>query len=339
MRFMNKKVSILTTLIACVLVFAASYAIPKLSKPKPVSSADSTATMTTDNNASLDQIRLKHYEYIQPLLMTNSIAESNSMQGLRNRLETYIGQVKSNQIVEDVSVYVRKMENGEWFCINPGQTYNPASMIKIIYIMTYLKEAEYNPGVLNKRVYFSTHFKEGNQQNIKNFTLRENSYYTVKDLMSYMIEYSDNDATLLLAQNMNVALYSRVFTDLDLPSPPSVGEYFISPVDYSKFFRVLYSASYLRPDLSEAALELLTKSTFKDGICAGIDPNVKIAHKFGERIIGTSAQLHEFGIVFLKNEPYMIGVMSKGNSLNELTDILAQISRITYNEFAQKPNS
>jgi hypothetical protein len=336
---MNRKVSILTTLIACVLVFAASYAIPKLSKSKSVLPADTISTLKTDNNASLDQIRLKHYEYIQPLLMTNNIAESNSMQGLRSRLESYISQVKSNKIADDITVYVRKMESGDWFCINPGQTYNPASMIKVIYILTYLKEAEYNPGVLNKRIYFSTHFQEGNQQNIKNFTLRESTYYTVKELMSYMIEYSDNDATLLLAQNMNVAIYGRIFNDLDLPSPPTVGEYFMTAVDYSKFFRVLYSASYLKPEYSEAALELLTKSTFKDGICAGIDPSVKIAHKFGERIIGTSSQLHEFAIVFFKNEPYMIGVMSKGNSLNELTEIMAQISRITYNEFAQKPNS
>jgi beta-lactamase class A len=336
---MNKKVSILTTLIACVLVFIATYAIPKFSKTKTPLVPDTTVTAQTDPAISMDQIRLKRYEYIQPLLMANLMTESNTMQSLKTKLDNYVAQLKNDQKIEDITVYVRKMNNGDWFCINPNQTYNPASMSKLIYILTYLKEAEYNPAVLNKRLYFAKHYSEGNQQNIKNFTLNENSYYTVKELMTYMIRYSDNDATLLLSQNMNVAIYNQIFVDLDLPSPPTAGEYFITAVDYSKFFRVLYNASYIRPDYSEFALGLLTESTFNDGIRSGVDQSVKMAHKFGERIIGNRAQLHEFGIVFYKGDPYMLGVMSKGNSLGELTQILAQISRMTYEEFLKMPNS
>src|SRR6187549_2313828 len=137
--------------------------------------------------------------------------------------------------------------------------------------------------------------------------------------MIYMVQYSDNDATLLLSQNMNVGIYNQVFVDLDLPPPPTAGEYFISALDFSKFFRVLYNASYLSPEYSEFALKLLTQSTFSDGIRAGVDGNIKIAHKFGERVIGNKAQMHEFGIVFYDGSPYLLGVLTKGSNLKELT--------------------
>jgi beta-lactamase class A len=336
---MKSKVSLLTTVICCLLVFVATFAIPMLSKQKTQVPAIDSSIVKNDCATNMDQIRLKRYEFIQPLLMANLMTESTKLQGLRTKIEGYINEVKSNQKAEDITVYFRKMNNGEWFCVNPNQTYNPASMSKIIYILTYLKEAEYNPNALNKRVFFAKHFSEGNQQNIQNFTLKENAYYTVKQLMDFMIQYSDNDATLLLSQNMNVGIYQQIFKDLDLPTPPTAGEYYITALDYSKFFRVLYNASYIRPEYSEYALGLLTQSTYKDGLCAGVPANYKIAHKFGERIIGDKAQLHEFGIIFYDGDPYMLGIMSKGSSLKQLSEILAQISRITFDEVSAMPNS
>ena len=58
-----------------------------------------------------------------------------------------------------------------------------------------------------------------------------------------------------------------------------------------------------------------------------------MVHKFGERIFGSKAQLHEFGIVFYKKNPYLIGVMTKGNSLTQLSTILGDISKIAFDEY------
>src|SRR5947208_13279722 len=102
---MNKKVSILATVIVCVLVFAASYAIPKFSKRKAVQTADTANLAQANAPAFVDQIRLKRYEYIQPLLMSNLVSESKNMQGLRTSIESYISELKSSQKVEDISVY------------------------------------------------------------------------------------------------------------------------------------------------------------------------------------------------------------------------------------------
>lgn len=231
------------------------------------------------------------------------------------------------------------MDNGAWFAINPNATYNPASMIKIAYLITYMKMAELNPAVLNAKIFFAQHFSQGNNQNIKDFQLKEGVHYTIKELLTAMIKHSDNDATLLLSQNMNTNIYNNLFKDLNIPIPNPVTEYFISVNDYCKFYRILYSSTYTRPEYSEYALKLLTLSTFEDGLKKGIDPNVVVAHKFGERIIGNKAQLHEFGIVFYNNEPYLIGVMTTGNSLALLSSIVGDISKIAFDNYKAIANS
>jgi hypothetical protein len=286
----------------------------------------------------MEQIRLKDYQLTHPLILTDVSQESAALGPIKEKISAYINQAKTSQQADDISVYFRRMNNGAWFTINPNSSYNPASMIKIVYLITYLKEAESNPSVLNKKIFFAKHFSAGNQQNIVDFQLKESSYYTVKDLLIAMIQHSDNDATLLLSQNMNQNTYNQVFKDLDVQLPNPVTEYYINAYDYGKFFRVLYSSTYIRPEYSEFGLKLLSLSTFKDGILKGVDPSVTVAHKFGERIIGNKSQLHEFGIVFIKDNPYLIGVMTSGSNLKQLTSIVSDISKLAFDEFKNLPS-
>ena len=335
---MRKKVSIATMAIACLIVFLATYCLPGLVRSKEVSKSH-VASSAPDCPISIEQIRTKSYNHIQPLILAGSMEQSSALRDLKGHLEEYINEAKAGQKAEEITVYFRKLNDGSWFCINPNQTYNPASMSKIIYLICFLKEAENNPAILNKKIFFARHFSEGNQPNIKDFVLPENREYAVKDLLTYMVKYSDNDATMLLSQNMKKHIFNQLFNDLNIPLPPDVGEYFISANDYSKFFRLLYNAAYVRPELSELGLQLLTMSTYEKGLRAGIDPNIEIAHKFGERIIGTKAQLHEFGIVFIKGDPFLIGIMSKGSSLDQLSPIISDIARIAYGDYMRKYHS
>lgn len=282
---------------------------------------------------AMEQIRLKDYELIHPLILTDVSEQSDALRNIQSNISAYINTAKTDQKADDISVYFRRLDNGAWFAINPNTTYNPASMIKIVYLITYMKMAERNPQVFNKKIFFARHFSAGNNQNIVDFQLAENRNYSVKELLEAMIIHSDNDATMLLSQNMDANTYNRIFKDLDVPLPNPVTEYYISVNDYSKFYRVLYSASYTTTELSEYAISLLTKSSYKDGLMKGLEANTKIAHKFGERIIGNKSQLHEFGIVYIGNTPYLIGVMTMGNSLTQLSTIVGDISKIAYNDY------
>jgi beta-lactamase class A len=281
----------------------------------------------------MSQIRLNNYKYVKPLLLSDISSESSTFINLRSNIEQYIQGAKAKNQIQDISVYFRRLNDGSWFCINESASFNPASMSKIIFLITYLKEAESNPQLLNKKIFFEKHFSSVYTANIKDFVLKEKTTYTIKNLLSYMIKYSDNDATELIIQNLNRKIYLNLFTDLKIPTPPEFGEYEINTEDYSKFFRTLYNSTYISPDLSEFGLQLLTQSTFKDGLVKGIDPSLEISHKFGERVLENNAQLHEFGIVFAGNEPYLIGVMTKGKSLQELSTVISEISRLTFSGY------
>lgn len=325
---MNKKVSISTLFIVCFFVSILTYAIPEFLLPKK-----KQASIYIENNCKteMEQIRLNKYKYVKKLILSDIDNEGASFSSLKSTIEQYIQLAKSNNQVQDVSVYFRKLNHGSWFCINQQATFNPASMSKIIFLITYLKEAEANPGILNKKIFFEKHFSAIYTQNIKDFELKEQTSYSIKDLLSYMIKYSDNDATELIIQNLNRTIYLNIFSDLKITTPPEFGEYFINTIDYSKFFRALYNGSYIREDLSEFGLQLLTESSFNEGLRKGVDPSVEISHKFGERVIDNIAQVHEFGIVFAGNEPYLIGIMTKGKSIKELSTVISEISKITYN--------
>jgi beta-lactamase class A len=327
---MRKKVSIGTLLLISLLVSLITYSVPKyFAKQMQKEATPATPLCKTE----MDQIRLNNYKYAKPLVLANINDENPSLLSLRSSIEQYITKTKAEGMVDDLSVYFRRLNDGSWFCLNPDEAYNPASMSKVIFLISYLKDAEINPGILNKKIYFERHFSEVYNQNIKDFELKQKTYYTVRELLNIMITYSDNDATVLLIQNLNEKTYEKVFADFHIPLPPRVGEYAITVSDFSKFFRALYNATYIRPDLSELGLEILTHSTYSKGLRRGVDSSVEIAHKFGERIIDANVQLHEFGIVFTDGEPYLIGVMTKGKSLQDLSEVIAGISKIAFTDY------
>jgi len=285
-------------------------------------------------SARMNQLRLGGYRFVNPLVLSDLEDDSRQLLALKSHVESYIQQAVSSQKAVNVSVYFRELSNGSKFIINGNDVYNPASLVKVIYLIAYLKEAINDPLALDRVLFFSNHSTTTLQQNIGTFKLKENTYYSVRNLLQYMIQYSDNDATIVLGTYVNKQIYSQIFTDLKLPPvPEGLKEYYVSVADFAKLFRVLHNATYLGSKYSEYALELLTKSEYQDGLRGGLENSVVIAHKFGERVQGNSAQLHEFGIVYIGERPYLLGVMSRGNNLSELSAILREISRIVYADY------
>jgi beta-lactamase class A len=137
----------------------------------------------------------------------------------------------------------------------------------------------------------------------------------------------------LLVENLPLPIQDKVFTDLGITVPGVRGtEDYMSVSDYAAFFRILYNASYLSKDDSQKALDLLTKVDFADGLRAGVPKDVPVANKFGERQIGTSQQLHDCGIVYFKDHPYLLCIMSRGSDFNKLASSIKDVSRLVYGE-------
>ena len=111
----------------------------------------------------------------------------------------------------------------------------------------------------------------------------------------------------------------------------------MSPKTMSSFFRILYNASYLNSVFSDMALKLLAKTSFVDGLVAGVPSDVFVAHKFGERTIHINEtgevvlrELHDCGIVYYPQKPYILCVMTQGMDFAKLKSAISQISSLTY---------
>ena len=75
------------------------------------------------------------------------------------------------------------------------------------------------------------------------------------------------------------------------------------------------------------------------GIVAGVPAGVKVAHKFGEGTGSTSDNesvvsiLNDCGIVYKKDHPYIICIMTEGTDFSDMEKVLGRISRTVYEVF------
>jgi beta-lactamase class A len=200
-------------------------------------------------------------------------------------------------------------------------------------LITYLRLSEEKKGVLETKLLFNqvtNEAKEFKQEFVKEGIKTGNSY-TVKELLKYMIENSDNNATMLLMNSIPFNEFEKTFTDLGLSKDLTQNDAVISAKDYSSFWIALYNGSYLNFKDSEFALSLLSQCDFKDGITKNIPSSVKVAHKFGEKGDAKYHAFSETAIIYANNTPYLISIMTEGKEQVKLPAVIQEISSSVYN--------
>lgn len=284
------------------------------------------------------ETRLAGYNFINPLLECDSAKESvgKELFPFHYKIKALIEDKQKANWVTHVSVYFREMNNGLGFDIYGQEKFAPASLAKVPLLLAYLKWAEAQPGLLAKTIVYNMTDATAPQTIKPAVTLERGKSYTVDDLLYRAIVYSDNNAYFLLFATIDPRFLHSVYTDLGLEVPKVRNrEDYMSVVEYASFFRMLYNASYLNKELSEKALQYLSEVDFKQGLVSGVPPGTVVAHKFGETTFGSTAeikQLHDCGIVYYPNHPYLLCVMSRGDSFEYLDDIIREISSLVYQE-------
>jgi beta-lactamase class A len=283
------------------------------------------------------------YKYIDPLLLCRVVGLPPSPQytNLKAQINSKISS--SGDQIQKVSVVFRNLEEGHGFNINENDKYAPASLLKLPLMVAYLKAFESNPSLLEKKLAISDGTNLAEKQNYQPLeSVKPGQAYSIQELLNYMIMYSDNNAAALLDNYLEPELKNTVYGDLDLTIPPeSMTVEFMSARLYSYFFRILFNATYLSPELSEQAMELLIQAHFPDGIEGGVPKNTPIAQKFGERLVKAGNdtnsptlynELHSCGIIFYPEHPYLLCIMTKGNNFTNLSQLIQSISKTVYEE-------
>ena len=298
--------------------------------------------MQISQRTSNPTLRQKTSDPLVSPLLACTVSEnkpSREFTPLKTVIQNVIDSKKTDDILIDISVYFRDLATGNWTGIGENKQYSPASLFKIPILIAYFKKAETDPSILQEQIQYQTNFPQDIPQIIKPVqTLTLGQFYAIDQLLKQMIVDSDNISEELLLSHLDMNYIQEVFSDLGLnPSIFSENADTMSAKSFSLFFRILYNATYLNRVMSEKTLELLTRSNFTKGITAGLPKNIKIAHKFGERTYVSPTtktvivrQLHECGIIYIPNKPYLLCVMTKGTDYEKLEDIMKSISHGVY---------
>jgi beta-lactamase class A len=320
----------------CLASFAAGWLVkdvlgPHVSSPQPLRLASGS------------------YQFINPLLSCNFSAlnifpQDQAMNGV---VTSVINGHKAKGDIAAASAYFADFLTSKFSSTNSDLKFYPSSITKIPIMMAYYELAESSNSILNQKITYPVGSEDVNasQETKPAVPLVPGQTYTVENLIERMIKYSDNNAAALLYEAGDRDTITDVYNNLQIPTEKTVTADnldFITPQQISTLFRVLYNATYLSRDYSEKALALLSQTDFTQGLVAGVPSGTTVSHKFGiVRIttngVETSRELHDCGIFYAPNHPYLLCVMTRGSatspgSLSAMQSTIADVSTAVYNQ-------
>ncbi|HEY5998570.1 MAG TPA: serine hydrolase [bacterium] len=315
---------------AAAAVFAAGFGVGRRSVPRgPATGADSY------------EIRAGGHSYTNPLLECEVGGERlyRAIRPFGAGLEKLAPTLAGEGRVDDVAVYFRDLNNGAWIGWHEQQQFVPASLAKLPIVLAAFLQADADPAFLARTIVYQGGPAEADPDFANpESNLERGRVYTVDELIRRIARFSDNASANLLAGVLPPGLLARVYADLGIdPERAASGTVSLSPKEYGAFFRVLYNASYLSRGNSERALRYLDDSTFELGLVAGVPAGVHVSHKFGvwEEARGGGAaplQLHDCGIVYHPNRPYLLCVMTTGANYVRMATAIEAVSRFVWQE-------
>ncbi len=285
--------------------------------------------------------RVNGFEMVRPVLSSEPVCESPRFEIMRRHINAVIDSCRSAHLVTMASVYVREFHNGDWTVTNGQELYDPGSLLKVPILLTYLAWAEEDPSIMDQIWRCEQADMLADQEKHPLFHSAQaqmNVAYGVEKLFELMITHSDNRATSILLRHMDPARFIKTFTSIGLPAPDvRSANYQMNVRQYSMFMKALYNSSYLSPLHSGYALGLLSRSTFTQGLLAGLPPKLTVAHKFGEAGSEEVDQLHETALVYANGNTYLMTMMTKGVDLKDQARVLSAVSKVVFEHMTTEP--
>ena len=266
----------------------------------------------------------EQYQFVSDKLDCGNINEKiEQVADLDQEIEKYINKEENNGNVKQVSVMFRDLKSFRWFGVNENVKFYPASLSKLPISMMFYKAAEVNDKLLSVNLEIKTEDAQTNDG--QHFRPKENleagKSYPVQELIRRILTYSDN-APLGPLLDASESFHESVLSDLGIFSPAQEGEedgtWNVTAKTYANLFRILYNASYLRPEYSNRILSQLADSEFNSGIIAGVPKDTRVAHKFGETLYRDDETgsfftiLNDCGIIYKRENPYILCIMTEG---------------------------
>ena len=280
--------------------------------------------------------------FILPIFLVCAVcaqAQQNKQKLLWQKLQEDIHNVDKH-LDGVLGVAVKDLTSGEEFFINPDEVMPQASSIKIAVLAELYHQAEHNQlkltdeYVMRKEDLVSgSNIMQGLTPGVTRLTLR--------DLATMMVAVSDNSATNVLIRRVGMDNVNNMLAGLglqathlrremmDLKAAGEGRENVSTPREMMTLLEAIYRGKLLKTALKDDFFKVL--STPKESsMLQGLPEDAMAANKPGE----LEAVRNDSGIVFVKNRPYVLCVMTTYlKDEHDGSAAIRKIAQLTYSYF------
>lgn len=232
-----------------------------------------------------------------------------------------------------VGVYFEYLNTGANVSINQDERFWPASLSKMPTVMAVMKKIEKGEWKLSNELVLFSEDQDARFGDV--YKRAPGTRFTIEELLREVLVNSDNTAHKMLVRNLSSENYTDMFEALGMEELFDKN-YDITAKEYSRIFRVLFTASYLNRENSQKILSWLSESQFREFLGAGIPADVVFSHKIGEEY--EQIVFLDSGIIYVHDRPCLITVMVKvgdGGGVESAKAIMKELSNIAYKYVAK----
>lgn len=259
------------------------------------------------------------------------------MKKLVREIETLIKDSKEN-----VSILIKELNSKEEiYNFNSNKKIVSASTIKVPIMLAILDD------VKNKNINLNDMILVTEDDILNDTEIFENGekYYSINELINWMIIESDNTATNVLLKHFGIENINNYIVNvlkvkstylqrfmLDINAIENGLNNYMSQKDMLDIFTLLFNKEILNDELCDIAINILYNQRCQDQIMRYIFEPIKFAHKTGS----LDYLNHDVGVMNINNKMVYIGI-SIYNSYNKKGNkkLIGNIGKKIYNYLAK----
>lgn len=249
-------------------------------------------------------------------------------------------QDRSRRFGGSVGYIVKDFRTGNVVERNAEQAFPSASLIKLPILAAAFQAVDEGKLTLTAPVTLRRQDKRGGSGILK--LAYSGSVFTVRELLEYMIIYSDNTATELIVEMLGYDYLQNTFARLGLQDTTIHPDGFrltarhisddnmTSPRDMAFLLENIYRRRLVSPEASAEMLDILKHQKLRDRLPRFLPAGWEIAHKTGL----LRKACHDCGIVFSPGADYMICVLTSHDTTYRIAKrFIASLGRLTYDYY------
>ena len=258
--------------------------------------------------------------------------------------EKFLGEIKKIDAGLDgvLGYAIKDLKTGKTYFRNEKEIFPQASSIKITILLEVFKQAEEGKFKLDEFIELKNSDKVPGSGILLNLGYPKVSL-SIKDICVLMIVLSDNTATNLLIEKAGLEAVNKRLESLklgqthlrrkmmDLKAAGEGRENISTPLEMMTLLEKIYRGQAIKDPLREEMIKILSIPK-ESPLRSGVPEDAQVAEKSGE----LEAVRCDSGIVFLKDRPYIICVMTTYlQNDKDGNEAIAAISKIAFEHFSR----